>query len=135
MSLIPRLEEELNRPPFNAWLGLRAIAAEDGKVQIALPFRPELAGGTDPCFVHGGILASLADVAGYVVAALSLGQGAPTIALSVEYLRPAPAVELMATAMLRRLGQSIVCVDVEIHADDRLVALARGSFSNPGGRA
>ena len=135
MSLIPRLEEELTRPPFNAWLGLRALSAEDGQVQIALPFRPELVGGTDPEFVHGGILASLADIARHAVAAVSLGQPAPTIALSVDYLRAAPAVELTATAMLRRLGRSVVRVDVEIHAGERLVALARGSFNNPGGSA
>lgn len=133
--LVARLEEELTRPPFNAWLGLRAVSAENGRVQVALPFRPELAGGTAPCFIHGGILASLADVAGHAVAAITLGQGTPTMALSVEYLRPAPGIDLIATAMLRRLGRCLVRVDVEIHAGDRLVALARGSFSNPGGQA
>jgi len=135
MAAMDQLDEELRRPPFNAWLGLRAVSAEDGRVEIAMPFKPELAGGTDPDFVHGGILASLADIAGHAVAAISLGQPAPTIALSVEYLRAAPAMELVATAMLRRLGRSMVRVDVEIHAGSRLVALGRGSFSNPGGNA
>ncbi|WP_158969462.1 PaaI family thioesterase [Chachezhania sediminis] len=133
MDPLARLTEELTRPPFNAWLGLRAVTVEPDRVQVALPFRPELAGGTDPYLFHGGILASLADVAGYAVSAIATGGRTPTIGLHIEYLRPASPVDLIATATVRRLGRSLLRVDVEIHADNSLVAIARGNFTNTGG--
>jgi hypothetical protein len=63
-------EAELRRivetPPLHAWLGLRLTEARAGEVVIELPYRPELLATPEPenGYVHGGILATLLDLAG-----------------------------------------------------------------------
>ena len=127
-----RLRAEMTRPPFHRWLAPEAVAASEGRVEIRLPVRPDLCHSADPAFVHGGILAALIDIAGHAVVAVEQMRPAPTITLGVEFLRPAPAGILNATALLRRLGRTVSRADVEIHAEGRLIALGRGTFANIG---
>lgn len=126
---LARLEEEMRRPPLHKWLNPQAIRADDSQVEVHLPFRPEFAGGTDPVFVHGGIIATLCDLTAHAMAACVAGKPAPTVSLGVDYLRAAPGVELRAVGTLRKLGRSIARVDVEVFAGDKLVALSRNTFS------
>jgi len=132
-QLLARLRGEMERPPFHHWLAPEAVHAEEGRIEIRLPVRPDFCHMADPPLVHGGIIAALIDIAGHAVVAVAQGSPAPTVTLSIEFLRPAPGPELIASAYLRRLGRSLSRADVEIHADGRLVALGRGTFANPGG--
>lgn len=131
---LERLRHEMERPVFHHWLRPRAVSAEKGRIEIALQTRPEFCHSLEPALVHGGILAALADIAGHAVVAVAQGRPAPTMSLSIEFLRPAPAGVLRAIGLLRRQGRSVSRADVEIFAGDTLVALARGSFANPGER-
>lgn len=124
-----RLKAELARPPFHAWLGPQPVSATDDTVVIQLPIRPEMAGGTEPHFVHGGIIAALIDLTGYAAAACATGRTTPTLGLQVEYLRPALGDMLQATGVVRQQGRRIARVDVEITVAERVVALGRGTFA------
>jgi uncharacterized protein (TIGR00369 family) len=54
----------------------------------------------------------------------------PTIDLRIDYLRTAPAGDLLATARILAVGRSIGRADVEIRSeDDKVVAVGRGAFS------
>jgi len=127
-----RLTDEMTRPPLHHWLAPEAVTASEGRVEIRLPVRPEFCHSADRRFVHGGIVATLIDIAGHAVVAVEQGCQAPSVTLGIEFIRPAPATELQAVAMLRRLGRSLSRADIEIHAEGRLVALGRGTFANPG---
>lgn len=129
-----RLKVEMVRPIFHQWLRPEAVSASEDRIEIALATRPEFCHSAEPPLIHGGIVASLADIAGHAVVAVAQGYPAPTLTLSVEFLRPAPAGVLRATALLRKLGRTLSRADVEIYANDRLVALGRGTFANPGGQ-
>ncbi|SDI63152.1 PaaI family thioesterase [Salipiger marinus] len=128
---LARLQEEMRRPPLHRWLGPEAVRADGSEVEVRLPFRPEFAGGVEPVFVHGGIIATLCDLTGHAAAACAVGRSVPTVTLGVDYLRPAPGVDLRAVGSLRRLGRSLARVDVEIFAADKLVALSRTTFAIP----
>lgn len=126
-----RLAEELANPPFHDVLRPMPVrVCEDGSVVIRLSYRPEFSGRRGADFYHGGILASLVDIAAHAVVAVHVGRMAPTIDLRVDYLRPARAADLFATARLLKLGRSVSRADVEIcSADNAVVAVGRGAFS------
>jgi uncharacterized protein (TIGR00369 family) len=130
-AALARLAEEMRRPPLHAFLAPRAHAVDpvSGEVVIRLPFRPEF--GRDPVDVgyHGGVLAALIDLAGHAAVAVRIGKPAPTIDLRIDYLRPAPGVELEARARVLRAGRAIGRADVDVFANGVLVAVGRGSFS------
>jgi uncharacterized protein (TIGR00369 family) len=127
-----RLQAEMGRPPFNRWLAPEPLCAEEGRIELRLRARPEHCHQADPPLVHSGVIAALIDIAGHAVVAVEQARPAPTIALAIDYLRPAPGPDLTATALLRRLGRGMSRADVEIRAGARLVALGRGTFANPG---
>lgn len=130
-ELVRRLQEEMDRPPFNLWLAPRVVGVdeESRSIAVSLPFRPEFAfHRSQPCF-HGGIVAALADAAGHAAVAVFHGKPAPTITLQVDFLSVARGDALDARGILRKLGRSIARADIELHCAGKLVAIARGSFS------
>ncbi|MCK9552653.1 PaaI family thioesterase [Aquamicrobium sp.] len=130
-SKLLKLQHELERPPYNLWLGAKAVSLDETRrtVAISLGFRAELGYHPEEDIFHGGVLAALADIAGYASVAIWSTASTPTISLNVDYLAPARGPELIARASVRRLGRSISRSDIEILANEKLVALARGSFS------
>ena len=136
---LARLREEMARPPFHKVLAPDAVSADpvNGVVVIRLPYQPQLARAPDEKSYHGGVIATLVDLAGHAVVATSIGRMAPTIDLRVDYLRPALNSDLTATAKLIAAGRAIARADIEItDAQGRLIAIGRGSFSTspPGDR-
>ncbi len=126
-----RLVAELARPPFHGWLQPTAISVnvKRQEVEISVAYRPELSHDSDRAIFHGGVVAALVDIAGYAAAAIWQDVATPTMALHVEYLRPAVGSELRARGMLRRMGRSVARVDIEISTAQSLVALGRATYS------
>ena len=133
-AALERLIAELMRPPFHGWLKPTAISVnvERREIEIALAYRPELSHELHRGIFHGGVVAALVDIAGYAAVAIWQGAATPTMALHVEYLRPAVGHELRARGILRRMGRSVARVDVEVSAAATLVALGRASYSTVG---
>ena len=129
---IDRLRDEMERPPYHGFLRPRPERVDDatGTVTVTLPFRPEFRRAPDASGYHGGIVASLIDLAAHAAVAVRIGRMAPTIDLRIDYLRVALDGDLSATASVRRAGGTLAIADVEIRdAEARLVALGRGLFS------
>lgn len=130
-SALARLADELSNPPFHDFLQPKPVSIEaDGSVVIRLAYRPEFSGRRNFDFYHGGVVASLVDIAAHAVVAVTTGRMAPTIDLHVDYLRSAPAGDLIATARILKVGRLISWADVKIHsANNKVVAVGRGVFS------
>jgi uncharacterized protein (TIGR00369 family) len=81
--------------------------------------------------LHGGVIASLIDIAGDYAVALKLGRGVPTINLRIDYLRPGRGSKAIAKAWIVRCGRTIATVDVEV-ADEsgKVFAVGRGTYSS-----
>jgi uncharacterized protein (TIGR00369 family) len=129
---LERLQALLDRSPFIHLLKMRAVLLDQAaqKVVIELPFAPEFERGHGTGQFHGGVIASLIDVAGDFALVIQLGAGVPTINLRIDYLRAAGGGRLRATAQARRAGKTIGVVDVDVlDGADRLVAVGRGCYS------
>jgi uncharacterized protein (TIGR00369 family) len=131
LNPMARLEEEMRRPPFHAVLAPEAheVNPETGEVVIRLPFREDFRRDPVDDGYHGGVIASLIDLAGHAAVAVKVGKPAPTIDLRIDYLRPAPSVTLEARARVLRAGRAIARADIDVLADGVVVAVGRGTFS------
>jgi uncharacterized protein (TIGR00369 family) len=102
--------------PLVALLGIEVVSLGDGEAVLSLPYRSELT--TIGETVHGGAIAALADTT--VMAACWCGAPAPdnlrgsTVDLTIHYLAPASASDLMATAKVLRRGRKICHAEVSV---------------------
>ena len=133
---LARLEVLLADSPFHQFLGLRIEAVDTAAQSITLRcgFGPglERSGGSGQ--FHGGVIASLIDIAGDFALIAVLGHGVPTIDLRVDYLRPARNGDLLARARVRKAGRTIGVVDIDVEdGAGKLVAVGRGCYGTQAG--
>lgn len=122
----------MQNAPFHRWLGVELAHVEVGTVIVRLPFREEFVGNDERTNIHGGIIATLADITACFAMMSSTGNDAPNLNLQVEYLRMvAPDTDLIATGKTIKAGRTVGVVDVEIHTPDkRLIAVGRSTLIN-----
>jgi len=122
--------------PFHSGFGLSVVDAEKGSVRLGWIARREhlnLQG-----LIHGGLLATLADVAmGLAVrTAIEPGRRHVTIELGVHYLRPATPGNVQAVGRVVRVGTQIAYAEADVRdGGDRLVARGSGTYSVTAPRA
>jgi 1,4-dihydroxy-2-naphthoyl-CoA hydrolase len=109
--------------PFAHQLGMTLVEASPDRVIAELPWAPQLctAGG----ILHGGVLMSLADSAGALVAFLGLdeGQTTATMSSSTQLFRPVTGGIVRAVALPLHRGRTSVTVQTSLRAaGERLVA-------------
>ena len=118
--------------PFMRFLGLEVVRAEKGVIEIRLPFREEFLRGDGSDWLHGGVVSSLADIAGDYAVVTETGSGVPTIDLRVDYLRPARRGDLVAVGRTLRVGKTVSVADVEIRdGTGAVVAVGRAVYASP----
>jgi uncharacterized protein (TIGR00369 family) len=124
-----QLDRQIRKPPFHQWLGLRLAALDEDGIEIALPWRPELVVNTVRGYTHGGILATLVDIAADCAVMAKLGRGVPTVDMRVDYHRVALQGELRAKARILKLGRTFASAEASIYnAAGELCASGRGVF-------
>jgi len=129
---LERIQAMLDGSPFIHLLKMRAVSLdrEGQKVVIDMPIAPEFERHPGTGQFHGGVIASLIDVAGDFALVILVGGGVPTINLRIDYLRPAGGKILTATASVRRAGRTIGVVDIDVtDSEGRLVAIGRGCYA------
>ena len=129
---LERMQEMLNGSPFIHFLRMRAVSLDRASqtVVIDMPIAPEFERHPGTGQFHGGVIASLIDVAGDFALVILIGGGVPTINLRIDYLRPAGGELLKATASVRRAGRTIGVVDIDVtDSAGRLVAIGRGCYA------
>lgn len=121
----------LPQSPFVAKLGLLAERLDGEEVRIRLPW--DESNVTIGDVVHGGATAALADVA--VMAAAWARAEVPdslrgvTTSMSVQYLAPARACDLVAIGRVLRRGRTLVNCDVDVvDPDGTAVAKAIATY-------
>ena len=81
--------------------------------------------------VHGGVLATMLDVAMGEAVAQAGGDRPVTVSLTVTYLEPGREGRLEATAQVRKRGKRLLVVEGEVTQGDEVLADALGTFSVP----
>lgn len=126
----------LAESPFHALLGLRLEAFDPAaqSVSIRCRFGPNVERSAGTGQFHGGVIASLIDIAGDFALIAALGHGVPTINFRVDYLRPALNSDLIARARVRKAGRTVGVVDIDVEdGGGRLVAIGRGCYGTQAG--
>lgn len=126
----PRFEERVRqsfaRQNLMATLGAELALVEPGRVEIVLPRRD--GNLQQHGFVHGGVVAAIADSsAGY--AALSLmgpGRGVLTVEFKMNFIAPAAQERLVARGAVEKAGRTLTVVRSDVFGleGERLVPIA-----------
>ena len=130
--------------PFNQVLGMRVEWAETESICLGFDMKEDLIGNTFRGLIHGGVTASILDVAGGIAAFFSLrnklkGQSLEkvtqkfskfgTIDLRIDYLRPGVGESFTATGSILRTGSKVAVARMELHNEKgRLLATGTGSY-------
>jgi uncharacterized protein (TIGR00369 family) len=137
-DLIPMGQEVLAGQPFSQLIGIELIKFTAEKTELHVPVRADHMQHLG--FVHGGVLASLADIALTFAGAGALG-GVPVITseIKINYVRPVLGGTLIARAEALSAGrtQSVVRCEIYVLQDgvEKLCAAAQGTIVVTGGGA
>jgi len=120
-----KARREFPKVPFARLLGMEMVSLAPGEAVLKLALRDELR--QTHGVLHGGATASLIDtaMAFAIISILEADERATTIDLTVRYLRPVSAGEIVCTAKVARAGRRILTVSAECAgADGKTTATA-----------
>ena len=117
------------KSPFNDYLGMQFFSTADNGLEVRLPIRADLLNSAG--IVHGGVYASLGDVA---LSAAIYTRAAPlqvaiTVEMSCRYLRAAREGVLCALGRVVHLGNRIVVAEADILVDGILQYTTSGTYT------
>ena len=114
--------------PFNDHLGIVVEAVHEDGITISCEMRPEFRNGHG--VMHGGVIATLADVAvGVGLRPRIAPKTATTIDLKVNYLKPLLQGKLWARCYLVRVGKTLITGRVELKDDaGNMIAIAIATY-------
>lgn len=133
------VEARLLRAPHHRWLGLKVLAVGPGEISIRATWREEWVVNPDQRYTHGGILATLVDLAADWALVSHTGRGVPTIDLRVDYHRAAAPGDLTVHGKVIKAGRQFSVAEAQVlDQEGRLLASGRGVYatgSAPAGKA
>jgi uncharacterized protein (TIGR00369 family) len=131
--------------PFHKLLGLKIQSMDHDRVQVLFSMRDQLVGHYTRGMVHGGVISSVIDVTGGLVAFMGAQEKmedkslkakiekfgrVTTIDLRVDFLRPGLGSVFTATAFPLRLGNKVAVSRIELtNEKDELIAVGTGSYT------
>jgi len=123
------LNSILHLAPFHQWLGLRAAEIAKNSITIEVPWRKEFVSNPQIEATHGGILASLIDLAGLYTIIVAGGSVSATADLHVDYHRAALPGTLIVKTQVLKLGSCVSTARATIHdTDEKILASGRGAY-------
>ena len=142
LQLLKEITEE--KIPFNKLIGMKIETLDLDKIGIRFAMRPELVGNFTRGNLHGGVISSVLDVTGGMVAWTGImkkmeGQSFDeiserfnkigTIDIRVDYLRPGLGEYFIATGSTLRTGNKVSVTRMELHNDEGiLIAVGTGTY-------
>lgn len=143
LQLLKEITEE--KIPFNKLIGMKIETLDLDKIGIRFKMRPELVGNFTRGNLHGGVISSVLDVTGGMVAWTGImkkmeGQSFDeiserfnkigTIDIRVDYLRPGLGEYFIATGSTLRTGNKVSVTRMELHNDKGiLIAVGTGTYA------
>ncbi len=142
LQLLKEITEE--KIPFNKLIGMKIETLDLDKIGIRFEMSPELVGNFTRGNLHGGVISSVLDVTGGMVAWTGImkkmeGQSFDeiserfnkigTIDIRVDYLRPGLGEYFIATGSTLRTGNKVSVTRMELHNDKgSLIAVGTGTY-------
>lgn len=124
-------QDVLARQPFSMGLGTKIVKIAPGSVEMALPITDALTQHLG--MVHGGVVASLADMGIGFAGGPLLGEGSVTSEFKINYLRPGIGDHLIVRAEVIGSGKTQAVVRADVYAvkegEEKLCAAAQGTMT------
>lgn len=143
-QLLPYIAATFDQMPFNRLLGLQVSRFGAEQVEVRFPWAAQLVGNPIQQILHGGVISTVLDVAGGMMAVASaLGRFSDidqtelvqrfgkmsTIDIRTDYLRPGRGNEFIATARVIRSGNKVAVCRMELHNEQGVhIALGTGTY-------
>src|SRR2546421_9125351 len=117
-----RIREAFRRVPFAHHLGIELGEMKRGEAILHFEVRDELRRNNG--FVHGGVIASLADTAAAfaILTMLETEETTTTVDMTIHYLRPLLNGQATARARVLRAGRRIITTSVDVFDETKRVA-------------
>ena len=128
-DLEARIREKLKKQGFMHLIGADLTRIEPGRIEVALPFGPQHQ--QQRGFAHGGLVATLADLAAGFAAVTLVpdGVGVVTVELKVSYLNPGVGSQLKAIGWVLKAGRRLHFTEAEVWCDSVLIAKATATMA------
>lgn len=130
--------------PFNKFLGLKIDSLSTKDVVVSIEMRPELIGNFEKNILHGGVISSILDFTGGVIAQIhvlnemkdaSLDKivrrltAMGTIDMRIDYIRPGRGSRFLATGAILRLGHKVAVTRTEfVNEEGVLIAVGTSTY-------
>ena len=123
------LDKLVRGSPFHAWLGVRLETLDEDGITMRLPWREEFVSDPVVRYTHGGILATLIDLAADYAIAARIGRGVPTVDMRVDFHKAAMPGPLTARARVIKLGGTLATAEAHVFDEaGALIASGRGVY-------
>lgn len=130
--LTPERRQRWREQPFHTFMDLDIEEQHGGYARIVMKTSERTKGGVGES-VHGGILATLVDIACINAVASALGPGDVmngTAELNISYLRPALGPVVVAEGRVLKKGRTLAAIDVDVSdGKGRLFAKGRVQYA------
>ena len=133
-----------NRMPFDLLLGIKIDRLSMEEVKVKIEMREELIGNFVRGSLHGGVISSVLDLTGGLIASVELLKNLEgkdigevskrlarvgTIDLRVDYLRAGKGAHFIATGSTLRIGNKVAVVRTELtNNKNSLIAAGTGTY-------
>jgi uncharacterized protein (TIGR00369 family) len=123
-----RIQALVDRSPYNTWLGLRVIRADEESVEIEAAWREEFISAPERQAVHGGVLAALVDSGAVFAVIARTGQLAATVDLRADYHAIPASAAMRLVGRVIHQGKRISTAEAQVlDHHGRLVASGRAT--------
>ena len=128
-SLETRIRRKLTRQHFMHHIGADLTRIEEGRVEAEL--RLDQQHQQHPGFAHGGLGATMADLAAGFAAVTLVpeGTGVVTVELKTSYLHPGVGQRLRAVGWVLKAGRRLHFCEAEVWCDELLIAKATATMA------
>ncbi len=128
------LQERITLAPFHNWLGLKVVEMNEDENKVSVTCREEFVVNPKAGYTHGGILATIIDIAADYALAAKFGAPIPTVDLRIDYHRPAMPGELTVVARPIKLGRTFSTAEAFVYGSQgTFLASGRGVYHSPSG--
>lgn len=119
----------ITKGPFHQWLGLKVTALGEDTIEIRATWREEWKVHPERPYTHGGILATLLDLAADWALVKRTGRGVPTIDMRVDYHAAAMPGDLIVKGRVLKPGSQFAAAESQVFdLDGKLLASGRATY-------
>ncbi|MBK5962424.1 phenylacetic acid degradation protein [Rhodoplanes elegans] len=119
----------ITQGPFHQWLGLKVTALGEDTIEIRATWREEWKVHPERPYTHGGILATLLDLAADWALVKRTGRGVPTIDMRVDYHAAAMPGDLIVKGRVLKPGSQFAAAESQVFdLDGKLLASGRATY-------